>query len=52
VIADISETVLGHLRGHQDAPGSSHQGWPGQDPEAGDPDGEYPAGLAPGRDTA
>ena len=51
-LAGISETVLGHLRGLRDAPGSSHQGRPGQDPEAGDPDGEYAAGLAPGRDTA
>jgi hypothetical protein len=51
-LAGISETVLGHLRGLQDAPGSSHQGRLSQDPEAGDPDGEYPAGSAPGRDTA
>jgi DNA-binding MarR family transcriptional regulator len=51
-LAGISETVLGHLRGLQDGPGSGHQGRPGQGPEAGGPDGEYPAGLAPGRDTA
>jgi DNA-binding MarR family transcriptional regulator len=29
-LADISETVLAHLRGLQDGPGSSRQGRPGQ----------------------
>lgn len=29
-LADISETVLAHLRGLQDVPGSSHQGRPSQ----------------------
>jgi len=48
-LADISDTVLAHLRGLHDVPGSSHQGRPGQDP---DPDGhdpdEDPVGQDPG----
>jgi len=54
-LADISETVLAHLRGLQEGPGSAHQGRPGQDPDgqdpdAGDPDGQNPDGQDPGQD--
>jgi DNA-binding MarR family transcriptional regulator len=63
VLADISDTVLAHLRGLHDVPGSGHQGRPGQDPDE-DPDGQDPDGdpgakdprshdpAAPGRDPA
>ena len=65
-LADISQTVLAHLRGLQDVPGPGHQGRPSQgpdgqdpggqvpdeDPAAGDPDGQDAAGRAPGRNTA
>lgn len=64
-LAEISETVLAHLRGLQDVPGSSHQGrpsqrpdsqdpdhGPGENPGTGDPRGPDPAGLAEDLDPA
>ena len=43
-LAEISETVLAHLRGLQDGPGSGHPGQPSQDPDGQDPDGQDPDG--------
>lgn len=43
-LAEISETVLAHLRGLQDVPGSSHPGRPSQDPDGQDPGGWDPDG--------
>jgi DNA-binding MarR family transcriptional regulator len=44
-LADISETVLAHLRTEQDVPGSSRQGRPGQSPDGQDQGGQDPTGV-------